>query len=169
MTPAEFSATQRAWYRFWLPRIVIGTLVFMAIAFGGQWVFTSTTDFLMTMILSFFIAFAMLPAVDYLSGRGWKRGVATATVMFVGSIMVMSSVFQGFGKTYPVFIAAVFDNVLFACLVFTLPGLFGWGIQSVWWIKLITAGIEMLIIAEWLRRYFRGISSYLDEIPEGMR
>lgn len=89
MTPAELAETQRAWYRFWLPRIAIGTLVLMVIAFGGQWVFVSTTDFLMTMILSFFIAFAMLPAVDYLSGRGWKRGVATATVMFVGSLMAI--------------------------------------------------------------------------------
>ena len=101
-------------------------------------------------------------------------GVIYLTIMslgtvIVGTIMTMSAVFQGLGKTYPVFIAAVFDNVLFACLVFTLPGLFGWGIQSVWWIKLTTAGIEMFLIAEWLRRYFRGISSYLDEIPEGMR
>ena len=89
--------------------------------------------------------------------------------VIAGTIMTMSAVFQGLGKTYPVFIAAVFDSVLFACLVFTLPGLFGWGIQSVWWIKLTTAGIEMFLIAEWLRRYFRGISSYLDEIPERMR
>ena len=89
MTPGEFVETQRAWYRFWLPRIVIGTLVFMTIGFGGQWVFVSTTDFIMTMVLSFFIAFAMLPAVDYLSGRGWKRGLATATVMFVGSVMAI--------------------------------------------------------------------------------
>ena len=89
MTPAELAATQRAWYRFWLPRIFIGTLVLMAVAFGGQWIFTSTTDFLMTMIISFFIAFAMLPAVDYLSGRGWKRGLATAAVMFVGTVIAI--------------------------------------------------------------------------------
>ena len=89
MTPGEIAEKQRAWYRFWLPRIVIGTLVFMAIAFGGQWVFTSTTDFIMTMIMSFFIAFAMLPAVDYLSGRGWKRGVATGVVMLGGTVMAL--------------------------------------------------------------------------------
>jgi Na+-driven multidrug efflux pump len=88
--------------------------------------------------------------------------------VIAGTIMTMSAVFQGLGKTYPVFIAAVFDSVLFACLVFTLPGLFGWGIQSVWWIKLTTAGIEMFLIAEWLRRYFRGISSYLDEGISGV-
>ncbi|UCF85503.1 MAG: MATE family efflux transporter [Desulfobacteraceae bacterium] len=79
--------------------------------------------------------------------------------VIVGTIMTMSAVFQGFGKTYPNLIAAVFDNALFAALVFTLPGLFGWGIQAVWWIKLATAGIEMVIIATWLRRHFRGIRS----------
>jgi predicted PurR-regulated permease PerM len=89
MTPAEITEKQRLWYRFWLPRIVIGALVAMTVIFGGQWVFTSTTDFIMTMILSFFVAFAMLPAVDYLSGRGWKRGVATGVVMLGGAIMAL--------------------------------------------------------------------------------
>ena len=89
-------------------------------------------------------------------------GIIYLTIMslgnvIVGTIMTMSAVFQGFGKTYPVLIAAVFDNVLFACLVFTLPGIFGWGIQSIWWIKLATASIEMFLIAEWLRRYFQVI------------
>ena len=89
-------------------------------------------------------------------------GIIYLTIMslgnvIVGTIMTMSAVFQGFGKTYPVLIAAVFDNVLFACLVFTLPGIFGWGIQSIWWIKLATASIEMFFIAECLRRYFQVI------------
>lgn len=94
-------------------------------------------------------------------------GVIYLTIMslgnvIVGTIMALSAMFQGFGKTYPIFIAAVFDNALFASLVFTLPGLFGWGIKSIWWIKLATAGIEMLIIAEWLRRDFRRVRLYLD-------
>lgn len=93
-------------------------------------------------------------------------GVIYLTIMslgnvIVGTIMTVSAMFQGFGKTYPSFIAAVFDNVLFASLVFTLPGLFGWGIQAVWWIKLATAGIEMFIVAAWLRRDFRRIRPLL--------
>ena len=87
-------------------------------------------------------------------------GVIYLTIMslgnvFVGTIMTTSAVFQGLGKTYPSFIAAVFDNALFAVFVFTLPGLFGWGIQAVWWIKLATAGVEMFLVAEWLRRFLR--------------
>ncbi|MEZ5175453.1 MAG: AI-2E family transporter [Acidimicrobiia bacterium] len=86
-SPAEIAQMQRSWYRIWIPRLIISTLVVMAVAFGAHWMFTSITDFVMTMIVSFFVAFAMLPAVDRLSGRGWKRGVATGVVMVVGALM----------------------------------------------------------------------------------
>jgi len=69
----------------------------------------------------------------------------------VGSIMVFNAVFQGLGKTYPSLIGAVVDNALFAGLVFTLPVYFSWGIQSIWWIKLITAAIEVVVVALWLK------------------
>jgi putative MATE family efflux protein len=69
----------------------------------------------------------------------------------VATIMVAASAFQGLGKTYPCLIGAVLDNVLFAGLVLTLPAFFGWGIKSVWWIKLATAIAEMAVVAAWLR------------------
>jgi Na+-driven multidrug efflux pump len=72
--------------------------------------------------------------------------------VIVGAIMVFSAVFQGLGKTYPSLIGAVVDNAFFAGLVFTLPVYFSWGIQSMWWIKLITAIIETAVVAVWLER-----------------
>jgi len=72
--------------------------------------------------------------------------------VIVGTIMIAGAVFQGLGKTYPSLVGAVVDNALFAGLVFTLPVYFNWGIQSVWWIKLTTAAIEMGVIAVWLKR-----------------
>ena len=71
--------------------------------------------------------------------------------VLVGTIMVASSAFQGLGKTYPSLVGAVVDNALFAGLVFTLPVYFSWGIQSVWWIKLVTAIAETVVVALWLR------------------
>ena len=62
----------------------------------------------------------------------------------VGTIIVAALAFQGLGKTYPCLIGAALDNVLFAGLVLTLPVFFSWGIQSVWWIKLVTAIAEMI-------------------------
>ena len=69
----------------------------------------------------------------------------------VGTIMISGAAFQGLGKTYPSLAGAVLDNALFAALVFTLPAAFNWGIQSIWWIKLITAVIEMVVVAIWLK------------------
>jgi len=71
--------------------------------------------------------------------------------VMVGTIMITSAVFQGLGKTYPSLVGAALDNVLFAGLVFTLPVYFSWGIQSIWWIKLTTAIIEMAVVAVWLK------------------
>ncbi len=65
--------------------------------------------------------------------------------------MVATTAFQGLGKTYPCLIGAALDNALFAALVLTLPPFFGWGIQSVWWIKLATAIAEVAVVAAWLR------------------
>jgi len=69
----------------------------------------------------------------------------------VGTIMVTAAAFQGLGKTYPCLIGAALDNALFVALVLTLPAFFGWGIQSVWWIKLATAIAEAAVVAAWLR------------------
>ena len=76
-------------------------------------------------------------------------------LVMVGTIMVFNAVFQGLGKTYPSLIGAVVDNALFAGLVLTLPVYFGWGIQSIWWIKLSTAIIEMVVVAVWLQGELR--------------
>jgi len=84
-------------------------------------------------------------------GVVYLRIFAIGFVM-VGTIMVASSAFQGFGKTYPSLIGAVVDNALFAGLVFTLPVYFNWGIQSVWWIKLATAAAETVVVALWLKQ-----------------
>ena len=82
--------------------------------------------------------------------------------VMVGTIMVVSSAFQGLGKTYPSLIGAVVDNALFAGLVFTLPVYFGWGIQSIWWIKVATAAVETAVVAIWLKRELANVRSSFD-------
>ena len=79
--------------------------------------------------------------------------------VMVGTIMVASAAFQGLGKTYPSLIGAVVDNALFAGLVFTLPVYYGWGIQSIWWIKLATAAVETAVVAIWLQRELANVQS----------
>jgi Na+-driven multidrug efflux pump len=83
-------------------------------------------------------------------GRKYLTTIALGNVM-VGSIFVISAVFQGLGKTYPSLLGAVIDNLLFAAFVFILPAIFNWGIQSVWWMKLTKTIIETIVVAAWLK------------------
>ena len=76
-------------YRTWLPRVAWATLVAVAVFFGTTWVFTSTSGFLVTLLISVFIAFALLPAVESLSRRGWRRGIATGVVMLIGAVLAV--------------------------------------------------------------------------------
>jgi predicted PurR-regulated permease PerM len=69
------------WYRTWLPRAAYLTVVVVGVFYGATWVFRNTAGFIVTIVLSVFAAFAMLPAVEALSKRGWRRGVATGAVM----------------------------------------------------------------------------------------
>ncbi|MDJ0664792.1 MAG: AI-2E family transporter [Acidimicrobiia bacterium] len=80
---------QRGWYRVWLPRAAAVTLVAVATIYGARWVFGNTTGFIVTVVISLFAAFAMLPAVEALSKRGWRRGLAT------GLVMLLTAVFTG--------------------------------------------------------------------------
>lgn len=79
------------WYRIWLPRAAYVTVVVLGVGYGTTWVFRNTSGFIVTIVLSLFAAFAMLPAVEALSRRGWRRGLATGAVMLAA--VVFSSVF----------------------------------------------------------------------------
>ena len=85
--------SQPSWYEIWLPRIAVATLLLLVVGFGGSWVFTSISDFMITLLIAFFLAFAMLPAVDWLSRRGWRRGAATGIVMLGGAAIAGVFVF----------------------------------------------------------------------------
>lgn len=76
------------WYNTWLPRIGAAMVVLVAVGYGTIWVFTSTSDFLLTLIMSFFVAFALMPAVEMLAKRGWKRGPA-ALVAMMGMLTIV--------------------------------------------------------------------------------
>lgn len=80
--------------------------------------------------------------------------ISLANVM-VGTILTVSAVFQGLGKTYSTLVCAIADNLLFAVIVLTLPVYFNWNISAVWWIKLFTTTLEMTFCAAWLNHYIK--------------
>ena len=91
-------------------------------------------------------------------GRGYLTIFSLSNV-FVGMIMVMGAAFQGLGKTYPSLMGAIVDNAIYAALVFSLPVIFGWGIDSIWWIKVAATLMETILVASWLRRDLRRIQT----------
>lgn len=70
----------------WLPRITYATATVLVVLYGALWIFRSTGGFLITLVIALFAAFALLPAVESLSRRGWRRGVATGVVMFTSAL-----------------------------------------------------------------------------------
>jgi len=65
----------------WVSRLVIRIFI-AAIALAFAWaMFPRLGDFLFTIFIAFFLSLALEPAVKWLADRGWKRGIATATVM----------------------------------------------------------------------------------------
>jgi len=84
----ETGHKEKSWYAVWMPRLAAAIVVVLAVGFGVTWVFESTSDFVLMLLVAIFLAFAMLPAVDALSNRGWRRGAATGVVMVVGALLV---------------------------------------------------------------------------------
>lgn len=66
----------------WIPRLlVLLVLVFFA-AYAGFTLFRRLRDLIVWLIVALFLSFALEPAVNWLVGRGWRRGLATAAVLF---------------------------------------------------------------------------------------
>jgi predicted PurR-regulated permease PerM len=86
--PALTAGRKKGWYGTWLPRAAMITLVAGGAALATVWVLASISDFLLTLAISFFLAFAMLPAVQWLTEKwNWRRGAATGAVMVAGALI----------------------------------------------------------------------------------
>jgi len=77
--PALVHVPAPTWFRDGLIRVTIVTLCVIA----GGWLFIRLHGFLITLLLSFFLAFALEPAVNWLSRHGIRRGFATLLTMLV--------------------------------------------------------------------------------------
>jgi predicted PurR-regulated permease PerM len=61
----------------------------------AYWLVVRVQSLLLMLLLSLFLAFAMEPAANFLARRGWRRGLATATVfaVLVGLVVVLVTAF----------------------------------------------------------------------------
>ncbi|MGH2636270.1 MAG: AI-2E family transporter [Actinomycetota bacterium] len=76
----------------WIPRLLLLVVAVFFAAYAAFSLFRRLRDLVVWLIAALFLSFALEPAVNWLVGRGWRRGAATALVLFglalVGIMMV---------------------------------------------------------------------------------
>ncbi|WP_414497298.1 AI-2E family transporter [Streptomyces sp. CRN 30] len=70
----------------WLPRALVLALALYAVFQLGSWAFHQLTGLLINVLIAFFLALAVEPAVSWMAARGMRRGLATFLV-FIGVLI----------------------------------------------------------------------------------
>ncbi|WP_307622797.1 AI-2E family transporter [Streptomyces sp. V3I7] len=71
----------------WLPRAMVLALALVAVFQLGSWAFHQLIGLLLNILIAFFLALAIEPAVSWMAARGLRRGFATLLV-FLGLLIV---------------------------------------------------------------------------------
>ncbi|MEU5219290.1 AI-2E family transporter [Streptomyces sp. NPDC020807] len=85
----------------WLPRAFVLALALYACFQLGSWAFHQLVGLLVNILLAFFLALAIEPAVGRMAARGMRRGLATFLVFFgalvisVGFVVLLGSMLAG--------------------------------------------------------------------------
>ncbi|WP_202442229.1 AI-2E family transporter [Streptomyces sp. SID6137] len=85
----------------WLPRAMVLALALIAAFQLGSWAFHQLTGLLINILIAFFLALAVEPAVSRMAARGMRRGLATFLVFFIltvaaaGFVTLLGSMLAG--------------------------------------------------------------------------
>ncbi len=72
----------------WIPRLLLLTVLTFFAAYAGFSLFRRLRDLFVWLVAALFLSFALEPAVNWLVQRGWRRGAASALVLF-GFLLVV--------------------------------------------------------------------------------
>ncbi|MEU0808434.1 AI-2E family transporter [Streptomyces sp. NPDC005970] len=81
----------------WLPRAMVLALALVACYQLATWAFDQLTGLLLNILIAFFLALAVEPAVDRMAARGMRRGAATGLV-FLGILIGVAGFFTLLGS-----------------------------------------------------------------------
>ncbi|MEU3254352.1 AI-2E family transporter [Streptomyces sp. NPDC006997] len=73
----------------WLPRAMVLALALVALFQLGSWAFHQLIGLLINVLIAFFLALAIEPAVSWMASRGMRRGLATFLV-FLGLLIAVA-------------------------------------------------------------------------------
>lgn len=99
--PGGGAASARARMPGWLPRAMVLALSLIACFQLGSWAFHQLTGLLINVLIAFFLALAVEPAVSWMAGRGMRRGLATGivflgvTIAGLGFMVLLGSMLAG--------------------------------------------------------------------------
>ncbi|WP_369232863.1 AI-2E family transporter [Streptomyces sp. R21] len=86
--PAQDAVAQGGRMPRWLPRAMVLALALIAVFQLGSWAFHQLTGLLINILIAFFLALAIEPAVSWMASRGMRRGLAAFLVFLAVMIMV---------------------------------------------------------------------------------
>jgi predicted PurR-regulated permease PerM len=73
----------------WIPRLLILVVLTAFAAYAAFSLIRRLRDLVVWLVAALFLSFALEPAVNWLVARGWRRGVATASVLFGLGLLVL--------------------------------------------------------------------------------
>ena len=74
----------------WIPRLILTVILSVFAAYATFMLIRTLSNLILWLVAALFLSFALEPAVNYLvTKRGWKRGRATAAVLFTLFLVVM--------------------------------------------------------------------------------
>jgi predicted PurR-regulated permease PerM len=73
----------------WIPKLLLQIVVTVFAAYAAFSVFRRLRDLVVWLITALFLSFALEPGVNWLVGRGWRRGAATAVLLLALALLVM--------------------------------------------------------------------------------
>jgi predicted PurR-regulated permease PerM len=80
----------------WVPKVILLSIVSVAAALGTWQIIKSLRDLIIWLVISLFLSFALEPGVNWLTAHGWRRGLATAVLLFglfiIGVVLVASMI-----------------------------------------------------------------------------
>lgn len=77
---AELRLPERDRMPRWVPRAIGLAMAAVVGLATAAWLLDKLRSLLVVLLVSLFLSFAMEPAVNWLAGKGWKRGLGTAAV-----------------------------------------------------------------------------------------
>ncbi|AXK35592.1 AI-2E family transporter [Streptomyces armeniacus] len=94
----------------WLPRAMMLALALLGCFQLAGWAFDRLVGLLLNVLIAFFLALAMEPAVDWLAARGMRRGLATALV-FLSVVAAVAGFFAALGSVLADQITLIIENL----------------------------------------------------------